>query len=246
MNEVPLFDHEHPELGSFRKRTHDMRKKLEDMGVKKDFMLANNEFGLNWHFKSYPGFNRYTLSLIDLEQDQEKFKSGLVQMALWDIVEKGFLGKPMLMDSLSDNRMKLVLFELEMPQKFFGIALPLDPFSTYPIRQTTIWSDLAFLKSFSQFNRYTLSLINLELGLEMFKSGLDSMALWDSVGREFKGKTMLMDKQYDNRMNPVHFGLEMLWKSVGMDMLEMFTSGLVTNSILLCKLLTLQEHCNRE
>lgn len=106
-----------------------MRKKLEDMGVKKDFMLANNEFGLNWHFKSYPGFNRYTLSLINVEQ-----------------------------------------------------------------------------------------------GLEMFKSGLDSMALWDSVGREFKGKAMLMDKQYDNRMNPVHFGLEMLWKSVGMDMLEMYTS----------------------
>ena len=80
----------------------------------------------------------------------------------------------------------------------------------------------------------------------MFKSGLDSMALWDSVGREFKGKTMLMDKQYDNRMNPVHFGLEMLWKSVGMDMLEMYTSGLVTNSILFCKLLTLQEHYNSD
>ena len=62
-------------------------------------------------------------------------------MALWDIVEKGFLGKPMLMDRLSGSRMKLVLFELEMLQKFFGIALPLDPFSTYPIRQATIWSD---------------------------------------------------------------------------------------------------------
>ena len=129
MNEVPLIDHEHPELGSFRKRTQEMRDALEIMGVDKDFMLANNEFGMNWHFRSYPGFNRYTLSLV-----------------------------------------------------------------------------------------------NLELGLEMFKSGLDSMALWDTVGGGFTGKTMLLDKQYDNRMNPVHFGLEMLWKSVEMGMLEMTTS----------------------
>ena len=126
---MPLFDHEFPELGNFRKRTLDMRKKLEDMGVKKDFMLANNEFGLNWNWRSYPGFNRYTLSLINLEQ-----------------------------------------------------------------------------------------------GLEMFKSGLDSMTLWDSIGWGFMGKTMLMDTQYDNRMNPVYFGLEMLWQSVGWDMLEMTTS----------------------
>ena len=124
MNEVPLFDHEHPELGSFRKRTNDMRKKLEDMGVKKDFMLANNEFGLNWHFKSYPGFNRYTLSLINLEQDQEMFKTGLVPMAMWDIVEKGFLSKPTLMESPSGNRMQLVLFELEMLQKFSALLYP--------------------------------------------------------------------------------------------------------------------------
>ena len=129
MNEVPLFDHEFPELGNFRKRTLDMRKKLEDMGVKKDFMLANNEFGLNWNWRSYPGFNRYTLSLINLEQ-----------------------------------------------------------------------------------------------GLEMFKSGLDSMTLWDSIGWGFMGKTMLMDTQYDTRMNPVYFGLEMLWQSVGWEMLEMTTA----------------------
>ena len=105
-----------------------MRKKLEDMGVKKYFMLANNEFGLNWNWRSYPGFNRYTLSLINLEQ-----------------------------------------------------------------------------------------------GLEMFKSGMDSMALWNSLGWGFMGKTMLMDHQYGNRMNPVYFGLEMLWQSVGWEMLEMTT-----------------------
>ena len=128
MNEVPLFNHEMEWLGSFRKRNLEMRKKLEDMGVKKDFMLANNEFGLNWNWRSYPGFNRYTLSLINLEQ-----------------------------------------------------------------------------------------------GLEMFKSGMDSMALWNSLGWGFMGKTMLMDHQYGNRMNPVYFGLEMLWQSVGWEMLEMTT-----------------------
>ena len=56
---------------------------------------------------------------------------------------------------------------------------------------------------------------------------------------------MLMDKQYDNRMNPVHFGLEMLWKSVGMVMLEMITSGLVTNLILFGMLFTLQDECKK-
>lgn len=130
MNEVPLFDHEQKVLGTFRHRTKAMRKVLEEIGVKKDFMLANNEFGMNWHVKSYPGFNRYSLSLV-----------------------------------------------------------------------------------------------NLELGLEMFKSGLDQMALWNGVGFGFMGKTMLRDNQYGNRMNPVHFGLEMLWKSVGLQMLEVETSA---------------------
>ena len=130
MEEVPLFNRS-TGLGTYRERTKKLRETLEEMGVKKDFILANNEFGLN----------------------------------------------------------------------------PVDP-SVY-----------------SGFNRYTLSLVNIEFALEMFKSGLDMMAFWDNVGDEFAGECMLMDKDNGYRMNPVHFGLEMLWRSVGMKMLEMTTSA---------------------
>merc|ERR1712059_91993 len=52
------------------------------------------------------------------------------------------------------------------------------------------------------------------------------MALWDNVGdSKFTGKTMLMDKSQGYRMNPVHYGLEMLWRSIGMEMLHMDTSA---------------------
>ena len=56
----------------------------------------------------------------------------------------------------------------------------------------------------------------------MFKSGLDMMAFWDTIGN---GEYMLMDKNHDYRMNPVHFGLEMLFRSIEMDMFEMDTSA---------------------
>ena len=56
----------------------------------------------------------------------------------------------------------------------------------------------------------------------MFKSGLDMMAFWDTIGN---GEYMLMDKNHSYRMNPVHFGLEMLFRSVEMDMFEMDTSA---------------------
>ena len=51
-------------------------------------------------------------------------------------------------------------------------------------------------------------MVNIELALEMFKSGLDMMALWDNVGNGgFSAEVMLMDKKEGYRMNPVHFGL---------------------------------------
>ena len=69
------------------------------MGVKKKFIIANNEFGLNPKEVLYPGFQRYTLSLVNLELALEMFISGLDMMALWDNVgAKDFNGKTMLMD----------------------------------------------------------------------------------------------------------------------------------------------------
>ena len=128
LKEVPLVNHMYNY--NYRERTKELRDTLKDMGVTKDFILASNEFGLNNKRSLYPGFTRYTLSLI-----------------------------------------------------------------------------------------------NLELAMEMFKSGLDMMAFWDNVGdRGFTRETMLMDKSEGYRMNPVHFGLEILWRSVEMEMFQMDTS----------------------
>jgi len=75
------------------------------------------------------------------------------------------------------------------------------------------------------FTRYTKSLINLEMAMEMYKSGLDMMALWDNVGKRGEADQMLMDDKHSCRMNPVHFGLEMMFRSGNMEMLEMDTSA---------------------
>ena len=93
MEEVPLFNRSKG-LGTYRERTKKLRETLEEMGVKKDFILANNEFGLNPVDPSvYSGFNRYTLSLVNLEFALEMFKSGKVQILLNFLFSK----KPLLL-----------------------------------------------------------------------------------------------------------------------------------------------------
>ena len=59
MEEVPLIDHKPGINRDYRVRTKELRETLQEMGVTKKFILANNEWGLNTNKAIYPtGFDR--------------------------------------------------------------------------------------------------------------------------------------------------------------------------------------------
>ena len=89
---------------------------------------------------------------------------------------------------------------------------------------------LGHKQMYFDFTRYTKSMINIEMAMEMYKSGLDMMALWDNTDSghsrsSHPGDAMLMDSQNSYRMNPVHFGLEMLFRAGDMKMIDMTTTA---------------------
>eukprot|EP00041_Stephanoeca_diplocostata_P035070 m.1224826 g.1224826 ORF g.1224826 m.1224826 type:complete len:595 (+) comp24627_c0_seq9:70-1854(+) len=84
------------------------------------------------------------------------------------------------------------------------------------------------------FNRFTKSLVNIEFAMELFIGGYDMAALWDNGDGQTMGTPrsnnslydqMLLDTDADFRMNPVHFGLELLFTSVNTSMLAFNTTA---------------------
>ena len=81
------------------------------------------------------------------------------------------------------------------------------------------------------FTRFTKGLIIVEFALEMYASGYDLAAFWDNgdgatCGTPALGEGhMLLDTAAGYRMNPMHFGLEMLAKSTGLTLFPLSTSN---------------------
>jgi hypothetical protein len=67
------------------------------------------------------------------------------------------------------------------------------------------------------FDRYTKAMVVVEFALEMYVAGYDMAAFWDNSdgGHLDHAEHMLLDTQASYRMNPMHFGLEMLARASG-------------------------------
>jgi hypothetical protein len=69
----------------------------------------------------------------------------------------------------------------------------------------------------SDFDRFTKSMVVVEFALEMHVGGYDMASFWDNSdgGHIDHADQMLLDTQAGYRMNPMHFGLEMLARAGG-------------------------------
>lgn len=76
------------------------------------------------------------------------------------------------------------------------------------------------------FDRYTKAMVVTEFALEMYVSGYDMAAFWDTSdgGHLDHSEHMLTDTSSSYRFNPMHFGLEFLGRSTNGTKVQM-TSG---------------------
>ena len=71
---------------------------------------------------------------------------------------------------------------------------------------------------FKNFNRFTKSLVVLDYLQNLFIGGFDMSAFWKNIGTD----ASLLDKRNHYRMNPMHYGFEMLSKCQGAKMITSF------------------------